>query len=116
MKLVWTEQLIDAFEKVKKAIENCVTLYFMNPSVPILLETDASDYSIGAHLFQLIGEVKQSVALMSKSFDSTQRNWSTIEKEAYAIFYALQKMPHLLQDVRFRIMKIFAISTKILPK
>jgi len=33
--------------------------------------------------------------------DSTQCNWSTPEKEAYAIYYTLMHAEHLLRDVHF---------------
>jgi transposase InsO family protein len=40
---------------------------------------------------------------ISKSLDKTQCRWSTPEKEMYAIWYALQKMDHLLRDIHFHI-------------
>ena len=38
------------------------------------------------YLYQVIGEEKQLVSLVSKSLTSTQLAWSVIQKEAYAIF------------------------------
>ena len=38
---------------------------------------------------------------MSKALNKTQLNWSTIEKEAYAIWYSLKKFNDLLQGMFF---------------
>ena len=35
---------------------------------------------------------------VSKSFNATQSRWSTIQKEAYAIFHCCQQMDTLLRD------------------
>jgi mRNA-degrading endonuclease RelE of RelBE toxin-antitoxin system len=89
-RLVWNPQADEAFERVKEAIQNCPQLYFLQGNQDIVLETDASDYGIGAVLYQRVGKKKHIVGFMSKALNSTQRNWTTIEKEAYAIFYALE--------------------------
>ena len=38
---------------------------------------------------------------ISKAFTPTQLRWSIPEKEAYAIFYAVRKLDHLLRDIYF---------------
>jgi len=43
------------------------------------------------------------IAFLSTSFDKVQARWSTIEKECYAIWYALKKWEHHLRDVHFTI-------------
>jgi hypothetical protein len=69
------------------------------------LQTDASDYGIGAYLFQVdsVNGTRKELPLgfISKSLDKVQRRWSTIEKEAFAIFYALRKWEYLLQGRHF---------------
>ena len=66
--------------------------------------TDASDYGIGGYLYQVIDNKKQLVALVSKSLAQTQLNWSTIQKEAYAIFFCCTHLDHLLRDRKFTIL------------
>jgi hypothetical protein len=53
---------------------------------PIFFQTDSSDYGIGSYCFQLVNNVEQPVAFVSKSLSSTQFKWAIIQKEAYAIF------------------------------
>ena len=67
----------------------------------MFLHTDASDYGIGAYLFQVKDGVEYPLQFISKSFDSVQSRWSTNEKEAYAIIYAIRKLKPLLRDIHF---------------
>jgi hypothetical protein len=65
-------------------------MYIPREDCPIFLMIDACDYGIGAYCFRLVDNVEQSVALVSKSLNDTQSKWSIIQKEAYAILYALK--------------------------
>ena len=49
--------------------------------------TDASEYGIGAYLYQLIGRKEVPIQFLSKKLTDTQRRWSVQEKEAFAINY-----------------------------
>ena len=99
--LIWSEEAINAFNKVKDEINNCPTLSFLDDKAPIYLITDASDYGIGAYLFQLIDNKEQPIAFMSKSLSEREKRWSNPEKECFAIFYSLIKFEYLLRDVHF---------------
>ena len=46
------EEEIEAFDKIKKDINEFPLLYFPDPHAEVILETDASDYSVGAYLYQ----------------------------------------------------------------
>eukprot|EP00981_Chlorochromonas_danica_P012958 scaffold5619_cov211-Ochromonas_danica.AAC.1 len=50
----WTEEAMESFKKLVNAISSCQKLFFMDEHAPIYLETDASDYGIGAYLYQLV--------------------------------------------------------------
>jgi hypothetical protein len=100
-KIKWNDTLDEAFTLLQNKINDCPTLYFLHPSGDIFLDTDASDYGIGAYLYQVVDGKIYPVAFVSHTLTQTELNWSTIEKESYAIFYALQKLSHLLRDVHF---------------
>ena len=100
-RLVWTPQQTETFEAVKLAISNCQKLYYVDPEGHIHLQTDASDYGIGAYLFQLVNEKEYPIMFISKSLTKVQLRWSVPEKECYAIIHALNKMEHLLRDRHF---------------
>ncbi len=54
--IVWTDAGRSAFALLQDAINNCPKLYYVDYSKDsrILLCTDASDYAIGAYLYQVI--------------------------------------------------------------
>jgi len=107
-RIVWTPECVAAFEDLRQAIDECPMLWFMNDYSPIFLQTDASDYGIGAYLYQLITNedgsmVEHPIGFISKSIASEHQSWDTPMKEGYAIFYALQKWEYLLKDRQFTI-------------
>jgi transposase InsO family protein len=102
-KLQWTDETIAAFEKIKSLINDCPTLSFLDESAPVFLHTDASDYGIGAYLFQLQNETEYPIAFISKSLNERERRWSTPEKECFAIYYSLIKLEYLVRDIHFTI-------------
>jgi transposase InsO family protein len=73
----------------------------MNAKDPIFLQTDASDYGVGAYLFQLSGDVEKPTAFLSKSLTDIQTRWSVPERECYAIFWAIQELDYLVSGRHF---------------
>ena len=70
----------------------------MDDFSPIFLHTDASDYGIGAYLFQTREGREFPIAFLSKSLDDRMSRWDTAQKEGFAIFYAFDKWDHLLRN------------------
>jgi len=62
-----------------------------NVSKPFILQTDASSEGIGAILLQEVGQIKYTVAFASKKLLPREKNYSTIEREALAIVWGIQK-------------------------
>ncbi len=76
----------------------------MDNDLPIHVRAeDASDYGIGGYIFQKDGHTELPIRFISKSLHKSLLNWSTIEKEAFAIFYTVSKYDFLLRDVKFTI-------------
>ena len=101
--ITWTPRAEAAFIDIKRRINDSPLLYFDDEREPITLMTDASDYGIGGHLFQNIKGTERTIAFVSKSLTETQLRWSVIQKEAYAIFYCVTYLSHLLRDRHFTI-------------
>ncbi|CAG2215423.1 unnamed protein product [Mytilus edulis] len=77
---------------------------------PYVLYTDASNDTIGACLTQPCEEEEthlsclrkeKPIYFLSHKLSDTQSRWSTIEKEAFSIHYALQKLDHYLHGAEF---------------
>ena len=104
--IVWTDDLRTCFEDVKEAINSCPKLNFVDDFSEVHVYTDASEIGYGAYLCQLVRQSDDTlkevpILFLSKGWIKEQKRWSTPEKEAYAIFYALRKWEHMLRDSKF---------------
>ena len=93
----WGPAQEKAFNTSKKLLVSDQVMAHPQTDKPYKLFTDASDYAIGAILCQEDESgIERPVVYLSKQLSSTQRRWATIEKEAYAVVYALQQLrPYL---------------------
>jgi transposase InsO family protein len=101
--LVWTQEGEDSFYEIIKEIEKNHTMFFPRDDCPIFLMTDACNFGIGGYCFQLVDNKEQPVAFVSKALSLTQYKWSILQKEAYAIYYALRMLRAILRDRRFTV-------------
>jgi len=87
----------EAFIKLKDKL--CLTVKLAVPDYtrPFLIQCDASDIAVGCCLSQKTNDgQEQPLAFASVKLTETQTRWSTIEKEAYAVVYALQQFEHIV--------------------
>ena len=99
--LKWTTEGHAAFERITNIIAELPKLYHIKEDTstyPVFLHTDASDYGVGAYLFQVVDGLECPIAFLSKTLSAEQKRWSTNEKEAFAIYYALFNLDHFLRD------------------
>lgn len=81
-------------------------LFFLDDQAPLFLHTDASDYGIGAYLFQLKRGKEYPISFLSKTLQGAQLRWSTPEKQAYVIYFAIiTKLEPTLRD------RVFTLRT-----
>ena len=103
MSFKWTDECQKSFDKLKDLLTEAPTLSFPDPSRAYSLYTDASDGCVGALLSQDFGQGEQPIHYLSHKLSDTQTRWATVEKEAYAIYWALQKLDHYLHGAEFTI-------------
>jgi hypothetical protein len=53
--ITWSPEKEQVFKMVQEAVGNCPKLFYVDPSLPIHVRTEASDYGIGGYIFQLDG-------------------------------------------------------------
>ena len=69
---------------------------------PIKLYTDACDYAVGGILVQDDDKrVEKVIQYVSHVLSRTQWKWATIEKEAYAVVYCINKLRPYLYGADF---------------
>lgn len=88
---VWNAACQMAFDNIKVLLCSEPVLAAPNFSVAFKLEVDASDVGAGAVLLQEDKDgIDHPICYFSKKFSGSQRNYSTIEKEALALLLAVQ--------------------------
>ena len=87
----WTEECQTSFEMLKTLLTTTPILQSLVWSLPFELMCDASDYAVGAVLRQRCDKKPHVIHYASKTLDSAQVNYSTIEKELLAVVFALDK-------------------------
>lgn len=97
----WTERETQSFQTIQQRIAHVPSLEFLNYDHPIYLRTDASDLAVGGVLFQEYDDSVHIVQFLSKAFSQTEKRWSTIEKEAYALYYCILHCGHYLSGHHF---------------
>ena len=114
--LNWSDNCMQEFEGLKKLLTSPPLLQPYSLTEPVTLETDASGTAVAAILTQN----KKPVLFLSKSLSPAERNWSNIEREAYAIVWAVTKLKQYLCGRHFVIRSdhkplqfIFAPNTKL---
>lgn len=94
----WTAKEQEAFDGIKKAIEDAENLYLIQPGHRFGLYVDASTNGLRARLYQYRqGEEEEfTVAYASRSLKGAEFNYTTTEMECLAVVWALRKWYTLL--------------------
>ena len=92
------EEAANALQVMKNKLAEA-TLQPIDEAVPFTVETDASDFAIGATLNQN----DKPVAFHARTISTTEQKHSSVEKEAYTVIEALRKWKHLLIGRHFNL-------------
>jgi RNase H-like domain found in reverse transcriptase len=95
---VFTEECQESFNVLKKAFTSAPILSHWVPDQPLVVDTDASDYALGAILSLFDEEgILHPVAFHSRTFTGAELNYDVHDKELLAIFEAFQRWGHYLE-------------------
>lgn len=96
-------EYIKCFEFCKSLLVNEPILQYPNFAEPFILTTDASNFALGAVLSQ--GKIGSDlpVAYASRTLNSSEINYSTIQKELLAIVYATKYFRPYIFGRKFKI-------------
>lgn len=91
VKFVWSVNCQKAFDNVKLLLTTAPVLAAPRLDRPFTIQVDASQIGAGAVLLQT-GEtgLDHPVSFFSRKFNTYQKNYSVIEKEALSLIWALQ--------------------------
>src|SRR5260221_4505591 len=90
-----------AFQHLKMAFHSAPVLYHWVPDLPMVVETDASDYAIAGILSVTTLDLEiHLIAFHSHSLHDAEKNYDTHDKELLAVFDCYKAWRHYLEGSR----------------
>ena len=100
----WQEKQQTAFAQVKELLQSADLLVHFDPEKELILACDASNYGVGAVLsYKQVDGTERPIGYASRSLNNSERNYSTLEKEALAVIYGVKKFHQFLYGHKFTI-------------
>ncbi|GFX19981.1 retrovirus-related Pol polyprotein from transposon 17.6 [Trichonephila clavipes] len=91
VKWQWGFDQQNAFQTLKNSLTAPPVLKQADGTKPYIIRTDASNYALGAVLLQGEGSDEHPIEYASRLLTPAERNYSTTEREALAVVWALKK-------------------------
>ncbi|MBE6133033.1 MAG: hypothetical protein E7180_06615 [Erysipelotrichaceae bacterium] len=96
----WGPDQQAAFDKLKSLFTSAPILKNPDSNKPFVVETDASNFAVGAVLSQEFDGKLHPIAFISSSLTKSERNYPIYDKELLAIKVALEEWRHFLEGAR----------------
>ena len=98
----WTTDCEAAYQHIKARYQSAPILIGVDWSLKLHIHTNASNNVVGAMLVQNpTGKIDQPIAYASRLLSRAEKNYTTTEKEALAMVYAVNKFRHYLLGNKF---------------
>ena len=103
-KFVWTDECQKAIDTLKEKLTTAPILSYPLEGYEFVLDTDASQFTVGAILSQEPNGEERVIAYMSKTMNKHELQYCTTRKELLAVVTALKHFHHYLlgQKVKLR--------------
>ena len=101
--LQWSEECISAFSNAKDALAQATLLFYPTPDATTSPMTDASYIAVGAVLQQSVDGHWQPISFFSRSLSSTERQYSTFDRELLAVYLAIKHFRHFIEGCVFTV-------------
>ena len=101
IEFVWTDECQRAFDELKNRLMNGPILALPQNEGTYILDTDASDFRLGAVLSQRQNEGEKVIAYASRTLNRAEQKYETTRKELLAIVYGLHQHKQYLLGRHF---------------
>ena len=97
-----TEEEMEAYESLKKALTEPPVLALPRSDLPYVLDTDASDKQVGAALMQKYPDKSlRPIGYYSRTLSDAERNYDTTHRECLAVIWAIMLLRPYLYGTTF---------------
>lgn len=103
VKFEWATECEEAWRKIKEHLISAPIMSCPNFELPFVIQTDASDYGLGAVLTQTSDEGEKVISYISRSLSKAERKFSTTEKECLAVVWAIEKFRPYVEATEFTV-------------
>ena len=100
---LWTEQCQEAFNSLQRALSEAPVLAPADPSLPFLLDTDASGVGVGGVLSQTGPDGERVVAYFSRAFSKAEKRYCVTRRELLAVVLSIRHFKYYLCGPLFRV-------------
>lgn len=101
--IVWTSQAEESFNKLKTLITSAPVLASPDFNQPFFVQTDASNFGLGAVLFQKLDNQEHPIAFASKTLSVAERKYSATEKELLAVIFGIEHFRGYIEGTKFTV-------------
>jgi len=100
-KFVWDEQCEEAFNQLKRALTSSPILSLPREEGELVLDTDTSNFGIGAVLSQRQDGVEKIIPYFSRVLNRAERNYCVTRRELLSIVESIKAFHHYLYGRKF---------------
>ncbi len=86
----WDKEQKNVFHTLKKSLNRTAHLRILNSTCKKVLKTNASDFTVGAWLYQIKDEQQRLIAYQSRKLSESKKRYEVHDKELLVIVKALQ--------------------------
>lgn len=97
----WSERAERAFQLLRRALCQAPVLAFPQPGDQFVVDTDASNWGVGAVLSQVQGGTERVIAYYSRALSKPERNYCVTRRELLAVVAGLRHFRHYLYGTPF---------------
>lgn len=102
-KFIWDSDCENAFSSARQKLVSAPILACPDYGLPFLIQTDASDFGLGAVLAQRHEDGEKVICYLSRSLTKEERKYSVTEKECLAVLWAIEKLRPYIEGERFTV-------------